>query len=55
MRRKRSDPTRFDLTHACPLCVYKTPPSELIHLDGVNILCPACGKESPYGANEKAP
>lgn len=48
MPRKRSDPLSFDLTHQCPLCGYKIPPSELIHVDGENILCPACWKESPY-------
>jgi predicted RNA-binding Zn-ribbon protein involved in translation (DUF1610 family) len=53
MRRKRSDPHSFDLTHPCPLCGYKISPSELIRTDGVNILCPACRKESPYlTANE---
>jgi hypothetical protein len=48
MRRKCLDPHSFDLTLSCPLCGYKIPPSELTHIDGVSILCPACGKESPY-------
>lgn len=53
MRRKRSDPKTFDLTHPCPLCGYKIPPSELIHTNGEHVRCPKCGQESGYGAVKK--
>jgi predicted RNA-binding Zn-ribbon protein involved in translation (DUF1610 family) len=49
MRRKRTGPKTFDLTHLCPICGYKIPPSELVHTDGVHIKCPKCGQESVYG------
>jgi predicted RNA-binding Zn-ribbon protein involved in translation (DUF1610 family) len=54
MRRKRPDPKRFDLTHTCPVCGYKIPPSEIMHTDGEHIRCPKCGQESVYGPSAKA-
>jgi hypothetical protein len=44
MRRKKPDPSTYDLTHPCPLCGYKIPPGEILHIDGEHILCPKCGK-----------
>ena len=48
MRRARSDPKTFDLTYPCPVCGYKIPPREILHVDGQNIRCPQCGKNVPY-------
>jgi DNA-directed RNA polymerase subunit RPC12/RpoP len=53
MRRTRTDPTKFDLTHPCPHCGYKIPPRELLHIDGEHIRCPKCGKDSVYGSSLK--
>ena len=52
MRRTRTDPKSFDLTHPCPVCGYKIPPAEILHIDGTHICCPRCKSETEYPAQK---
>ncbi|MBS1803537.1 MAG: hypothetical protein JST28_09220 [Acidobacteria bacterium] len=47
--RRKIDIKSFDLTFPCIHCGYKIPPSEILHIDGIHVRCPKCGKDSEYG------